>query len=242
MRHFALLVVCALASAAATAPLGKQDHTKLRPVLVQLQDLPPLNFSDSNDQPVQNPNPTPLQNLESMYLLSLVIGLSYVVIVMIAAAVFQMTRRWPEPVQGMQGKDLRQWSSGPFDCCEDCQGFVLAFCCTGIRLAESFSMLGLAGFWTVVVMFTLVAAASQFLPFVGLALVIAGIIWRQTFRKRFDMPGQGECGNFVGDCLLYICCMPCAIAQEARHLDDAARADHEAVREQRPLRPQATQV
>eukprot|EP00808_Paulinella_micropora_P016697 g40132.t1 len=49
----------------------------------------------------------------------------------------------------------------------------------------------------------------------GLALfALAGAYYRTRLRRKYRIPG-----SFLCDLLLWCCCSPCAIAQEARHVD-----------------------
>lgn len=133
--------------------------------------------------------------------------------------------------------DFTKFSSGPFDCLQDPKICIWSFLCPCIRFADSVSMLGILGFWPAL---ALMAGAWLMNSLSGGLLIWAAsaLVWmvfRQKFRRSFSMDGQGDWKGYAGDCLLYFACAPCAIAQEARHVELAARADHEAVKI--PLQP-----
>jgi len=134
------------------------------------------------------------------------------------------------------GADLKRFSSGPFNCLDDMNIFLWTFLCPCIRWADNVSMLDLLGFWPALAVMTLVMIMYSLTGYVIIA-ALSAMVWthyRQRMRQMFDMEGQYECAYYSSDCLLYFACMPCAIAQEARHLELAARAGHEAVEKQRP--------
>lgn len=154
----------------------------------------------------------------------------------ITACIFKMSYSWPEPVPGMQGKDLTEFTTGPCDCSDDYSGFCLAFWCLGVRWAENCAAVGLFRFWPSLVSLMVVCAVWRLFPAVGTVMfIVAGVWWRQKLREKFDMPKDQDCANFLADIFLYCCCVPCVVAQEARFLEEAARANHPAVAEHRAL-------
>lgn len=54
-------------------------------------------------------------------------------------------------------------------------------------------------------------------PFGIIPALVFGTIYRGKLREKFAIPG-----SWLEDVLTWGCCMPCAIAQEARHVDRAA--------------------
>lgn len=241
MRSIAFLAFATLASAA--VPASPMEQAKLEVVadlVPQAQELHNLQASTPVKDylaVVQGTADSVRAKLGSSRVGAFISVIIYAGFIALVAFVYKTNRKWPavdKPGHGEE-KDLANWSTGPFDCTHDLTGFVFACCCSGIRVAESVSMVGVLGFWVTLAILEAVLLASSFLPFLGLGLVIAGILWRQTFRKRFNMPGQGECFTYLTDGLLYTCCVPCAVAQEARHLEEAAKHDHPAVKDQRPV-------
>lgn len=153
---------------------------------------------------------------------------------------YMRQKAWP-PVDptGVEvaGADLKRFSSSPFGCMEDFSICFWAFVCPCIRWADNVSTLNLMGFWSALAMMGMMEVAYSLTGYVTL-MALSALVWthfRQRMRQMFDMEGQNECSYYAFDCLLYFACMPCAIAQEARHLELAARSNHEAVKGQRPV-------
>lgn len=145
-------------------------------------------------------------------------------------------KAWPPVDPEAAGADLRRFSSSPFGCLEDCSICLWAFVCPCIRWADNVSMLDLMGYWPALGLMGMMMVAYSLTGYVIL-MALSAMVWthfRQRTRQMFDMEGQNECSYYAFDCLLYFACMPCAIAQEARHLELAARADNQAVKGQRP--------
>lgn len=158
------------------------------------------------------------------------------VLIALSAYVYRRAKVWPEVDPEREYKDFTKFSSGPFDCLQDSNTCLWSFVCPCIRWADNMSMLGIMSFWLALTLM----AGSWLLNAISGGLfwwLISALVWmvfRQRFREKFDMEGRNECSTYMGDCVLYLFCMPCAIAQEARHLETACKADHEAVKEQRP--------
>jgi len=150
---------------------------------------------------------------------------------------YQRAKVWPSVVDSeRQSANLSKWSSGPFDCMEDPKICIWSFLCPCVRFADNVSMLGIMSYWLGLGLMTCVWLLNGVSggAFIWLVSAFAWMLLRQKFRNKFSMEGQHECSYLLGDYLLYAFCVPCAIAQEARHLDLAAKADHEAVKPQRP--------
>lgn len=152
------------------------------------------------------------------------------------AAFYKWIKRWPHVEPNFTERaNMRVWSSGPFDCFQDLPICCWSCWCPLIRWADSVEMLGFMAFWVAIAIFL----AIDFLTYIGLGffwlLAISILTYhRQKMRRSFNMDGQGEFCTYCGDCFLYLCCSPCAVAQEARHVEFAAMVDHEAVKHQRP--------
>jgi Cys-rich protein (TIGR01571 family) len=73
-------------------------------------------------------------------------------------------------------------------------------------------------FWVGVVLWSaLLYSNSLVAGLVSPILTLLGAVYRHKLRVHFGFPTSGTtmCQDFVAWC----CCMPCAIAQEARHVD-----------------------
>jgi len=109
----------------------------------------------------------------------------------------------------------------------------LSFCCPGIRWAETLSFVpGLLTFWPAFFIFMIFMNPQNpfwqlFGPLVLLLAAVIGTYYRQQLRNKFGMEAGGL--SWVTDCLLFFCCSCCAIAQEARHVDEAMKSGHKAV-------------
>jgi Cys-rich protein (TIGR01571 family) len=116
------------------------------------------------------------------------------------------------------------------NCCSDWNTCLWSFFCPCVRWAENQSAVGIVGFWAAVAIILVlcgVDAVSGVAAWITIALV--QMLFRQLFRRAFKMEGTGTCCSFFKYFLAYCFCGPCTIAQEARHVEAAALAGHEAV-------------
>lgn len=113
------------------------------------------------------------------------------------------------------------------ECCgRDQRLCVCAFCCLGIRWAETLSRdklkLGI-GFWSALLFCT----GCEAFWWLGLPIVfVCGAVYtRQKLRATFGLE-HGTPRTFALDCLAWCCCSPCAAVQEAREVEYfAVKAD-----------------
>lgn len=127
--------------------------------------------------------------------------------------------------------DFNDWTSGPFDMLSDWKVCCWSCWCPCIRWADTMDMLGIVGFWVGLLVFCGLFLLNA-VPGGLLLWFVASLLWmsfRQQLRMKFDME-HNTFKTFMGDWSLYCCCFPCAIAQEARHIEEACRADHKATR------------
>jgi len=156
----------------------------------------------------------------------------------IAAFLFRKYEKWPAADESVIAKNpnLKQWSSGPFDCFADMPICLWSCCCPAVRWAGNMEMVGLLTFWVAFGLFMgfeLMGMAGIGLG--GLAIILMITYFRNKIRHKFGMEGANECGTVCGDCIFVCCCSCCAISQEARHLKLAAEANHEVVAAQRGM-------
>jgi len=119
--------------------------------------------------------------------------------------------------------DPQAWMAEPWLCFWAC-------CCPAIRWADSMSMLGLLGFWVAFSIFLGLELLNSLTSGVVFYLVLCSVATyqRQRLREKFDM--DHDDAKTVGiDCLWFCCCLPCAVSQEARHVEEAAKQGHPAV-------------
>jgi len=127
--------------------------------------------------------------------------------------------------------NLRHFSSSLFHCNKQLKITFWSFCCPGIRWSDTMDKLGIHRFWKGFWIMTALYCLS-FLPiasvFCQLTVVMYMTYHRQELRQAFDFEEQGG-ATWVTDCFSYMCCMCCAVAQEARHTRLACIVEHKAI-------------
>lgn len=121
--------------------------------------------------------------------------------------------------------------------------FVLTGCGQGIRWADTVRMLGALSFTSALITFGVVCDLGTIclellpegvsLPLCLLLVLPMFIYFRQELRKAFNMK-TGPAAIAL-DCLSYTFCMPCAIVQDARQVEEAKILGHGAVSGAYPL-------
>mmetsp|Transcript_68562 Transcript_68562/g.189771 ORF Transcript_68562/g.189771 Transcript_68562/m.189771 type:complete len:292 (+) Transcript_68562:82-957(+) len=113
-------------------------------------------------------------------------------------------------------KNFKEWTS---PCIEPI--LFWSCLCPGVRWADSMEMTGIvSSFWTAFLMFFAVCVVSGLTPLLSLLIMTPFMTYfRYKLREKFEME-QNVCRDFVG----YCCCLPCLVAQEARHVEDAQLA------------------
>lgn len=132
---------------------------------------------------------------------------------------------------GEEGTNLREFSSGLLSCQKKPNITFWSFCCPGIRWSDTMDKLGIFRFW----MGFWITTALYCISFIPSATIICQLMvvmfmtyHRQAIRKAFEFEEQGGL-SWVTDCFTYLCCMCCAIAQEARHTRLACIMEHKAI-------------
>lgn len=128
-------------------------------------------------------------------------------------------------------EEFNDWKFRFCFCFEDPLVCLCACCCPAIRWAETISFVPeLLNFWPAFFIFMVLLALARFEVTMFMCVLILALMctsYRQQLRNRFSMQEGGV--TYLTDCLLYFFCMCCAIAQEARHVDEALKCGHEAV-------------
>mmetsp|Transcript_78018 Transcript_78018/g.129178 ORF Transcript_78018/g.129178 Transcript_78018/m.129178 type:complete len:327 (+) Transcript_78018:57-1037(+) len=163
-----------------------------------------------------------------------------VVVGLLAAVIYRCKKRWPE-VETAQGReeDLKEWSSGHFDCLSEPAICCASCCCPCIRWADTMDMANIVAFWPAAFVFLFLLVSNFWVPafmLINIALLTYG---RQMLRKGFGMKEQTTARSLCGDCLYVSFCTPCAITQEARHVEKAAKVGHPLLESKRPMAPQS---
>ncbi|CAK0871970.1 unnamed protein product [Prorocentrum cordatum] len=139
-------------------------------------------------------------------------------------------RRWGSDAKGKASDEsLSQWKDGLCDCFDEPEICFWACCCPAIRWADTVDLGGLVPFWVALAIYLGLSVGSAFLgeALLWAALAVACAGFRQEMRRKFGMSQSGR--TYAEDCLLYCCCSCCAIAQEARHIEEACRVGHPVV-------------
>jgi len=137
--------------------------------------------------------------------------------------------------------DFQSFQTGLCDCWDDLPLFCFITTCPWIRWAENMSMVAkdapsgtepskmpILGFWIAFGTFlalTLLCNPGGILVWIVTAFVLA--YFRQKLRQAFSM--KNNTGSCLQDCLGYLCCCYCVIAQDARHLEEAKKQEHPAI-------------
>jgi len=154
-------------------------------------------------------------------------------LVLVAAWRYKSRKRWPDPEQAgllNSDSDFKEWTSGPFECFQDIGICFWACMCPCIRWADNLEMVGVFRFWVGLSLFGNLLLLNSLAS--GLLLWFTGALcwmaFRQQLRRRFDMESDSA-DTLFNDWALYCFCCPCAIAQEARHIEAASMVGHKAV-------------
>jgi len=112
-----------------------------------------------------------------------------------------------ESLQAMQPQtgqtDFKQGLCG---CTGDKSVCLHATCCWAVRAAHTWDVMGIADFWVGVVVSVFCGCC---LPCIG------GLVWRAQMREKFGIEK-----NSINDFLMWWCCLPCAVGQEAMQVDE----------------------
>jgi len=198
----------------------------------------PISSNPTNDGMIQKINAYVKANRKSMFWSALI----QMIFLCCVAYFYRGARHAPscEPALVEQSQDFSSWRFGLFSCFEDWQTCLCACCCSAIRWSDTISLVpGFVTFWTAFVVFIVLQYAESLLVMFSssnvFTLVFGLLLWgvlvysRYQLRVRFGME-HGTCGIYIQDCLTYLCCWCCAVAQEARHVEDAIRHGHPAVK------------
>lgn len=162
-----------------------------------------------------------------------------VVVGLLAAVIYRCKKRWPEVETAGSEEQLKEWSSGHFDCLSEPAICCASCCCPCIRWADTMDMANIVAFWPAALVFLFLMVSNFWVPafmLINIALLTYG---RQMLRKGFGMKEQTTARSLCGDCLYVSFCTPCAITQEARHVEKAAKVGHSLVESKRPMASQA---
>lgn len=194
-----------------------------------------ISFGHGKTLKIRAPQPSNEFNIANL--------VSTVLITTLAAFYFRQEMKvWPEVEPNADPNELKDWSTGGMACFSDMPTCLCACCCLPVLWADNTDMVGYLKFWLAFASCLFLRAACAWPAVSGVAylvMIIMFTMFRRHLRRIFDMPGR-DCGGLVCDCCFISCCMSCAIAQEARHIQDASRAGH--ARIERPMVGEAVQA
>jgi Cys-rich protein (TIGR01571 family) len=138
--------------------------------------------------------------------------------ILIVAIIYRLLKPAPTPDENPTTFDFSEWSSGTFDCFQDLGICCTACCCPAVRWSQTVDMAGVVKYWIGI---ALMIIATVVCPCAACGAMIGG---RIQLRKKYGMKNAADCGTVCGDAIMILCCTCCVIAQEARHVEAAARA------------------
>mmetsp|Transcript_60522 Transcript_60522/g.131130 ORF Transcript_60522/g.131130 Transcript_60522/m.131130 type:complete len:366 (+) Transcript_60522:52-1149(+) len=134
------------------------------------------------------------------------------------------------PVDLSLEEQPHQFRHGLCDWYEDWETCAYACCCSIPRLADTFAAAELIDYWKSVflciITYVLAYSATATLSSGGnswmvdwLLIAMFGAYHRQALRKKLGSPAAATANRQLEDFFVWACCHPCAIAQEARQVD-----------------------
>lgn len=152
----------------------------------------------------------------------------------LCAFYFHKMRALPEADPNLANEaernSLANWKVGICNCFEDPAVFCMSLCCPAIRWAHTMSLVKILTFWSAFAVFfgcSMINAVTAG-TFFWIVMAALGAHYRSNLRKIFGMDMTGF-RTLALDFLLYLCCIPCVISQEAQHVRAAAACGHKAI-------------
>lgn len=186
--------------------------------------------ASEEDEKAEDPNQTkktwqPWWMEQKQRKTALISGSVYIVFGVVFAYIYYQARKRRDFLKMEISPRPGQWSVGIFGCWGSSMKMcLLGFCCPCVRWADTVdrAQLGLSYWAAFFLMLILLVLDPYSYGVTGLMVVILGVIFRQRLRHKYGLPrGKGrECAE---DILVWCCCTPCAIIQEA-HEEVANRA------------------
>lgn len=174
-----------------------------------------------SEDPVQKfeiaamPSKAPVQKYSWKWIL---VGLAvYLVLVVVSAFAYSKFQS-DMPLQDMRFLPKDGFSDAIYSCSSSWSICCYACCCPCLRWSDTVSKVNLMYFWMGVILWGILMYINFLV--VGLAapiLALLGAAYRYRLRIHFGFPTSYT--TMFQDLFAWCCCMPCAIAQEARHVD-----------------------
>lgn len=150
----------------------------------------------------------------------------YLVLIILVAAIYKRFHKGLG-LHEIHPHDGDAFTFGLFDfhCAQDYSICLMAFCCPVVRWADTTSSpkVQFLPFWPALLLFAaLVAFGPITMGITALFEILLGVYYRQKLRHVFGHTGS-SLKTLSLDCLTWMCCAPCAIAQEAREVERVRR-------------------
>lgn len=130
----------------------------------------------------------------------------------------KVLRQEPLKLEQFEGEDFKH---GPCDCFEEPKICLMSFCCGFLRWSDNMYSLGIMSFWAAILFVFFMDVIEILTSPVGwLITAFTFFMFRQHIRKQLDMRNSNE--DKAKDLFLWCFCAPCALAQEARQIEDMA--------------------
>lgn len=149
---------------------------------------------------------------------TILIGFAVYMVLVLVAAFAYVKFRSDVPLQDMRFLPKDGFSDAIYSCAGSWSICFYACCCPCLRWSDTVSKVGLMYFWFGVMLWA---------PLLYFNYLVAGVSWpilallgagyRYRLRSHFGL--ERGATRVCQDLVAWCCCMPCAIAQEARHVD-----------------------
>lgn len=156
--------------------------------------------------------------------------ITHVIFMMLVGLIFikfsnprRLEESYPERIKNFKGLSFAYGLFETAHCFDHhCNMCLCSWCCPVIRLADTYSKLPkpaiISGFWTALIFVAVLDGLSPLTYGVtGFAFLCFAVYARQQLRKKYGYERGPKTVFF--DCLSWICCPCCSIAQEARQVD-----------------------
>eukprot|EP00928_Gymnodinium_smaydae_P062998 TRINITY_DN46708_c0_g1_i1.p1 TRINITY_DN46708_c0_g1~~TRINITY_DN46708_c0_g1_i1.p1 ORF type:complete len:294 (-),score=61.74 TRINITY_DN46708_c0_g1_i1:61-942(-) len=197
-----------LSASAGALLLGSEEPAKL--VLGSQPGGPPghLNPNYRQAQPQGPP-------LAAQFRAWFTVQCCYLALTAVIAYVYKNNRDFVKG-PGPEERDFKTWTSRVIEpiCC-------WSICCPSVRWADTMSMASIIpNFWHGFFLFFGVQLLISVLSVFGwIAMAVILTMYRTRMRQKFAMEP-----SYLEDCACLCCCLPCVVAQEARHVEEARAA------------------
>jgi len=155
-------------------------------------------------------------------------ALIWLVLCTLIAYFYKSRREMPKQFDTPEKIDPKdELENGHFNCFSDVNICLMSTFCSGIRWADTMGMAGILAFWAAFSMYMVLATLNFIFPAMGFGfiLLIVCVYLRQSLRNKFEVPSFTVV-TILQDFLYYCCCPCCAIAQEARVMEQAYQVGH----------------